>query len=67
MIRAANSSWSAEVVPDPDSVLVLPGPTVATSDAGILDHCESWVGLARAVIETWHAGAFVIDLGCGVT
>ncbi|MFO0958378.1 MAG: DUF434 domain-containing protein [Isosphaeraceae bacterium] len=60
MIRSMG--WEAEVVPDPDKLLVQPGPPVATADAGILDRCGPWVNLARFLIEA-GPGAFVVQLG----
>lgn len=58
MIRALG--WQAEVVPDPDKILVQPGPPVATADAGILDRCGPWVNLARRIVETLPQ-SFVVD------
>ncbi|MDY3558375.1 DUF434 domain-containing protein [Gemmata sp. JC673] len=63
MVRATRPDWAAEVVPNPDAVLVQPGDLVATADSVILDNCGEWVGLARAVVEAGVPGAFVIDLG----
>ena len=63
MIRAADPSWRAEVVPDPDPLLALPGEPVATADAAVLDRCGAWFNLARALVEAAVPGAFVVDLG----
>lgn len=60
MIRA--EGWEAEVVPDPDAILVGPGDPVVTADSGILDRCGSWVNLARFLVEAGAPGAFVVDL-----
>jgi hypothetical protein len=62
LIRAADPGWTAEVVPDPDAVLVEPGAVVATADAGVLDRCGEWVSLARGIVEAGVPGAFVADL-----
>lgn len=62
LIREVNSEWIAEVVPDPDAVLVQPGDLVATADSVILDHCGDWVSLARLLVEAGVPGAFVADL-----
>jgi hypothetical protein len=59
MIRAMG--WEAEVVPDPDKVLIQSGDPIATADAGILDRCGPWVNLARLLVETVPR-AFVVDL-----
>ena len=61
MIRAMG--WEAEVVPDPDKILAIPGDPIATADAGILDRCGAWVNLARLLVEAGVPGAFVVDLG----
>ena len=61
MIR--DMGWEAEVVPDPDAVLAIPGDVIATADAGILDRCGPWVNLARLLVEAGVPGAFVVELG----
>lgn len=63
LIRATESTWLATVVPDPDPLLRRPGDPVATADAGILDHAEAWVNLARALVTAGVPGANVVDLG----
>ncbi|WP_406695673.1 DUF434 domain-containing protein [Singulisphaera sp. Ch08] len=63
MIREEHAGWSAEVVPDPDALLTTPGDPVVTADAAILDRCEAWVNLARALVEAGVPTAFVVDLG----
>ncbi|APW61794.1 DUF434 domain-containing protein [Paludisphaera borealis] len=63
IIRAKSPTWRAEVVPDPDALLALPGDPIATADAAILDRCDSWFNLARALVEAAAPGAFVVDLG----
>jgi hypothetical protein len=62
MIRAAGTAWSAEVVPNPDTMLAVRGEVVATADAGVLDCCGEWVSLARALVEAGIPGAFILDL-----
>jgi hypothetical protein len=62
MIRAADPNWSAEVVPNPDAVLVQPGDLVVSADSLILDRCGEWVNLARALVEAAVPGAFVVNL-----
>lgn len=63
VIREVNPDWAAEVVPNPDTVLMQPGDLVATADSVILDRCGEWVGLARLMVETGVPDAFVADLG----
>lgn len=62
MIRATHPEWSAEVVADPDSMLIHAEQIVATSDAGILDRCGHWVGLAKALIGADVPESFLVDL-----
>jgi hypothetical protein len=61
MIRAMG--WQADVVPNPDALLVIPGVVIATADAGILDRCGAWINLARLLVEAAVPGVFVVDLG----
>ena len=49
------SSLSAVTAHDVDGTLVRSGAVVATADSAIVDRCESWVGLARAAVETHEA------------
>lgn len=58
MIRAMGTGWSAEVIADPDSMLASPGAIAATADAGVLDRCEEWIGLAHALVEVGIPEAF---------
>jgi hypothetical protein len=62
MLRAVNPDWAAEVVPDPDTVLVQPGDPVASADSMILDNCGEWVSLARVIVAAGVPDAFVVDL-----
>lgn len=63
MIREADPGWSAEVVPDPDLLLSVPGEVVATADSAILDRCGPWLNLARALVEVGVPEALIADLG----
>lgn len=62
MIRAVHPDWSAEVVQNPDALLVQPGDLVVSADSLALDRCGEWVNLARALVEAGAPGAFVVDL-----
>ncbi|VTS01624.1 Marine sediment metagenome DNA, contig: S06H3_S12399 (Fragment) OS=marine sediment metagenome GN=S06H3_43406 PE=4 SV=1: DUF434 [Gemmata massiliana] len=62
LIREVNPDWIAEVVPNPDAVLVQPGDLVASADSMILDNCGEWVSLARALVGAGVPDAFVTDL-----
>jgi hypothetical protein len=54
--------WQARVVSDPDSVLAACSEIVATADGAVLDRAARSFNLARICIETYVAGAFVVDL-----
>lgn len=43
--------WTAEVVPDPDRLLVETTDVVVTADSEVLDGCDRWLNLARLVVE----------------
>jgi hypothetical protein len=62
MIRETITTWSAQVVPDPDAVLAVGDAIAVTADAAILDRCREWVSLARFLIERGVPGAFIVDL-----
>jgi len=61
--RERGWKWEVELVFNPDPILVQSPEIVASADGAILDRCNSWVALARAVIETSVPTAFVVDLG----
>jgi hypothetical protein len=63
MIRAQHTQWHAEVVPDPDILLALPGDPVVTADSAVLDRCGVWANLGRTIVEAGASEAFVVDLG----
>jgi hypothetical protein len=57
--------WTAQVVRDPDPLLVRDGGVVVTADSVILDHGVRWVSLARMIITELVPDAWVVDLSCG--
>lgn len=63
MIRTVNPDWTAEVVQNPDTLLVQSGDAVVSADSLILDRCGEWVNLARAIIDACVPNAFIADLG----
>ena len=62
LIRAVDPTFVAEVVPDPDRLLILPGPAIATADSAILDRAGPWISLAREIVLATVPGAFVVGL-----
>jgi hypothetical protein len=62
IIRDMDSRWRAEVVPSPDALLTLAGDPVVTADGVVLDRCDVWVNLARALVEVSAPNAFIVDL-----
>ena len=54
--------WHAEVVPDPDSVLIRTDQIVASADSRILDNAQQWFNLAKVAINARVDDAWIIDL-----
>lgn len=57
--------WSAELVDDPDPLLKDSKQVVVTGDSVILDGCERWVNLARAVVAESVPDAWILNLASG--
>jgi hypothetical protein len=60
--QARSWSWDAELVPDPDSVLIRTDQIVATADSQILDKTQRWFNLARVAIDSQVRDAWILDL-----
>ncbi len=56
--------WYAELVPDPDSVLIRTDQIVASADSQILDKAQRWFNLARVAIDSRVRDAWILDLSC---
>jgi len=54
--------WDIQIVPNPDAVLSRSNGIVASADSVILDACQSWMNLARLVIERHLPGRAVVNL-----
>ena len=55
--------WEAEVVADPDPLLIrCRDAVVASSDSHVLDHAERWLNLAGVVIDASVADVWLVDL-----
>ena len=59
---AAGWDWQVELVRNPDAVLQTATEIVASADGVILDHCQRWVNLARAIVSATHSRR----LDCGL-
>lgn len=53
--KARALGWDAEVVADPDPLLIAHAGVIATADAGILDLCGPWIDLVRAALIAGRA------------
>ena len=54
--------WTVDLVADPDPLLAESPEIVATADSVILDRCGRWLNLARQVVETRVADAWILDV-----
>lgn len=54
--------WTFELAEDADPVLIASGHVVASADSVILDSTDRWFNLARSVIESSVASAWILDL-----
>lgn len=54
--------WNAELVTNPDAVLIGTQTLVATADSAILDRCGRWANLARQVITAHVPEAHVVPM-----
>jgi hypothetical protein len=59
---ARNWPWTVELAMNPDAELRQPGACIATADSGILDAAGEWLNLARLVVDTRIAGAWILRL-----
>jgi hypothetical protein len=55
-------NWPVDLVRDPDAVLAASSRVVVTADSAILDRCQRWVNLARAILTRSIPGAKLVDL-----
>ncbi len=55
-------AWTVELVFNPDATLAQIATPVASADSGILDLCQSWVNLARYVVESQVLNPWILDL-----
>lgn len=54
-------NWEVNIVSSPDHELLASPAPVATADHVILDHCQSWVNLARWIVERNIPNAWILD------
>ncbi len=55
-------NWEIELLISPDAKLTKTELTAVSSDSVVLDNCESWVNLARAIIEKKLPQFHLVDL-----
>jgi len=60
-------NWTVELWPDPDAVMIgaaaaMDEPVNVTADSVILDRSAAWFNLARHVVDTYIAEAWIVDL-----
>jgi hypothetical protein len=55
-------NWDANLVHNPDSVLISTDQIVATADSQILDKTPRWFNLARVAIDSRVSNAWILDL-----
>ncbi len=60
--EARGLTWQAELVPDPDAVLIGTDAVVASADRQILDQTQRWLNLARLVIDLRVPNPWIVDL-----
>lgn len=60
--REQGWEWEAQVVANPDPVLIESPDVIATADSAILDRCVAWFNLAREVITRGVPHARVIPM-----
>lgn len=57
-----DAPWEVVLAEGVDARLAASGDVVATGDSWILDRCEAWVDLPRAVLEREAPNAWLLDL-----
>lgn len=62
-VAAANGwNWQVDLAMNPDEVLAASSQVVVTADSAILDRCQRWTNLARAIISRSIPGPRWVDL-----
>jgi hypothetical protein len=61
-IENANERWKVELVNNPDPILAAGDEVVVSADSIILDSARRWVNLARHIIPSRIADAWIVDL-----
>ncbi len=55
-------NWQAELVSNPDALLVVGDQVIASADSAVLDRCAAWFNLARETIARHVPGANLVSL-----
>jgi len=62
LAHKSNWNWEIQLLQSPDAELTKTTAIVASSDSVVLDGCERWVNLARAIIEEKISEVHLVDL-----
>ena len=62
--EASGWQWHAELVSDPDAVLISSDQIVASADSRILNQARHWFNLAKVAIDTCVDDAWIMDCSC---
>jgi hypothetical protein len=55
-------NWTVELVDNPDRVLANADAIVATADGIVLDECQRWVNLSRAIVDQLIPTAWIVRM-----
>lgn len=62
-VSARTPPWRVELTERTDSLLIQSPHVVASADSAVLDGCQRWFNLARAIVESTTAEIWLLDLG----
>jgi len=62
VIEEANSDWNVQLVANPDPILAASDQIVVSADSVILDAAKRWLNLARLIVTSRIADAWIVDL-----
>ena len=65
-VAGSSSRWDVRLVEHVDRALKASPHIVATADSVVLDRCDRWFNLARAIVEQAMPDAWIVDLRASV-